>query len=183
MARAQERSAKSEAIPGPAHPPINPDVQASQVRGRFRSASAADLPALAALEAQFPGDRLSARQLRHHLRSGRSTMRVLDDGANGIAGYSLSLRHAQRPAWRLYSIAVDRSRRGSGLGARLLQDVLALACLAHAPAVTLEVREDNAPAIALYRNCGFVQTARCPGYYDDGAAALCFRKALALCPA
>ena len=101
---------------------------------------------------------------------------MIEDG--GIAGYSLLLRHAQRQAWRLYSIVVDPARRGRGLGARLLQDAIDLATEAGAPALSLEVREDNPAALALYRAHGFAQTALRPGYYDDGAAAVCLRRAL-----
>ena len=44
--------------------------------------------------------------------------------------------------------------------------------------MTLEVREDNATAIALYRGRGYVETGRRPGYYDDGAAAIRLRRTL-----
>jgi ribosomal-protein-alanine N-acetyltransferase len=40
----------------------------------------------------------------------------------------------------------------------------------------LEVRRSNAPAIALYRALGFVETGVRKGYYsDDGEDALVFR--------
>lgn len=129
------------------------------------------------LESLFPGDRLSPRQFRHHLVSPNARLRVLD--ADGIAGYALLLRHAQRPAWRLYSIVVDPARRGQGLGAVLLADAEAIARAAGAPALSLEVREDNTAAIALYRGRGYVETGRKPGYYDDGAAAICLRRGFA----
>ena len=44
--------------------------------------------------------------------------------------------------------------------------------------MTLEVREDNAIAIAFYRKLGFVEFAQAPGYYHDGAAALKMRMPL-----
>jgi ribosomal protein S18 acetylase RimI-like enzyme len=103
-------------------------------------------------------------------------IRVID--LQGVAGYSLLLRHVQRPAWRLYSIVVDPARRGLGLGAQLLQDAIALAVAAGAAALTLEVREDNTAALALYRACGFVETGQKPGYYEDGAAAVCLTRSL-----
>lgn len=170
----QERSAKSEAIPGPAHPSDKSCVQPSAAR--LRAARPADLPALLALEARFPGDRLSPRQFRHHLASPRAVLRVLE--APDIAGYSLMLRHARRAAWRLYSMVVDPARRGEGLGARLLEDAIAQASAAGAPAITLEVREDNTAAKALYRGHGFRDVERREGYYEDGLAALCLRRTL-----
>jgi len=144
--------------------------------GQLRDARVADLSDLVRLESLFPGDRLSPRQFRHHLVSPTARMRVLDAG--GIAGYALLLRHAQRPGWRLYSIVVDPARRGQGLGASLLADAEQIAAAAGAPALSLEVREDNAAAIALYRGRGYVETGRKPGYYDDGAAAICLRRTL-----
>ncbi len=142
-----------------------------------RAGKPADLPGLCALEALFPGDRLSPRQLRHHLASANAVLRVLALQGQ-ISGYSLLLRHARRPAWRLYSMVVDPARRGQGLGALLLEDAVDQARAAGAPAITLEVREDNAAAQALYRRHGFVDSHRREGYYDDGLAALCLRRSL-----
>ena len=44
--------------------------------------------------------------------------------------------------------------------------------------MTLEVRYDNAPAIALYEKCGFRQFGEHEDYYEDGATALRYKKAL-----
>jgi ribosomal protein S18 acetylase RimI-like enzyme len=158
------------------HSPREPGVQPRSSGPLLRGARAEDLSALLALEAQFPGDRLSPRQFRHHLRSPRAVLRVIEH--EGLAGYSLLLRHAQRPAWRLYSIVVDPARRGRGLGVRLLQDAMDQARAAGAVALTLEVREDNPSALGLYRAHGFARTALRPDYYHDGAAAVCLRRAL-----
>lgn len=68
-------------------------------------------------------------------------------------------------------VAVDPSSRRTGTG-RLLMD----AVLAHAQqtgnGVHLHVQADNEPAIALYKELGFVQCAYVEGYYPDGADAL-----------
>ena len=178
MARTEKRTAQSAASRAGAHGGAGAAVQPPA--GGLRDARAEDLPALLRLEALFPGDRLSPRQFRHHLVSPRARLRVLDE--RGIAGYALLLRHAQRPAWRLYSIVVDPTRRGAGLGARLLADAEALAAAAGAPALSLEVREDNAGAIALYRGRGYVETGRKAGYYDDGTAAIRLRRVLGPAP-
>ena len=45
--------------------------------------------------------------------------------------------------------------------------------------MTLEVRYDNAPAIALYEKCGFRAFGEHEDYYSDGATALRYRKRLA----
>jgi ribosomal-protein-alanine N-acetyltransferase len=57
---------------------------------------------------------------------------------------------------------VDRRR---GIGAALLADALYRAVVLGAAAVYLEVAEDNAGAIALYRGAGFEVAGRRPEYY------------------
>ena len=136
-----------------------------------------DLPALLALEAQFPGDRLSARQFRRHLASGSARLRVVDAGAI-LAGYALLFRRRGSTIARLYSIAVDPAMRGRGIGAALLADAEAVARAAGAAALRLEVRIDNAAAIALYRSLGYREFGRHGGYYADGADALRMEKTL-----
>ncbi|HET9049349.1 MAG TPA: GNAT family N-acetyltransferase [Chiayiivirga sp.] len=144
---------------------------------RLRAAVSDDVPALLALEAMFPGDRLSTRQLRHHLRSTRARLRVLD--WKGVpAGYALILLRQGSAIARLYSIAVDPNRRGAGLGAALLDDALAAAQAADRRVLRLEVREDNHAAIGLYRRAGFEVFGRIDSYYEDGCAALRMQRAV-----
>lgn len=140
----------------------------------LRDARPDDLAALLALEARFPGDRLSKRQFRHHLVSASSQLRIVDDGT----GYALVLFRAGSDIARLYSIAVDPAVRGRGLGAALLADAEAGAAARGATRLRLEVREDNAAAIALYRGRGYAVFGRYAGYYADGADALRFEKRL-----
>lgn len=144
----------------------------------MRAARADDLAALLALEAQFPGDRLGARQFRHHLANPRAILRVLD-ARPGVVGYALVLRRAKTDIARLYSIALDRGHRGRGYGARLLADAESRARRAGARRLRLEVRVDNSAAIALYERQGYRRFGRVADYYEDGAAALRFEKALA----
>ena len=65
------------------------------------------------------------------------------------------------------------SARRRGLGARVLRAMIGLK-----PTNTcvLEVRADNAGAIALYEKCGFVETGRRKRYYADGADAICMTR-------
>lgn len=134
---------------------------------RLRTARADDLPGLLALEARFPGDRLSARQFRHHLDNPKARLRVaVKDG--GLAGYHLVLLRAGSRWARLYSIAVAPAARGHGLGRRLLQDAEAQARAAGASGLRLEVRQDNAAAVGLYEAAGYARLAALPAYYEDG---------------
>ncbi len=143
----------------------------------LRDARPCDLERLLALEAMFPGDRLSARQFRRHLSSPTARLRVAEfDGA--LAGYALLFVRRGSAVARLYSIAVDPAQRGAGLGALLLADVEQLARNAGRGILRLEVRADNVAAIALYRRAGYREQGRIPGYYEDGCDALRFDKAL-----
>ncbi|MBS7458819.1 GNAT family N-acetyltransferase [Coralloluteibacterium stylophorae] len=143
----------------------------------FRDARAGDLPALLAIEAQFPGDRMSARQFRHHLGNPRARLRVAEDRGEVVGTTLLLLRIGSRRG-RLYSIAVRAGRGGRGLGAALLADAEAQARGAGRELLVLEVRPDNAPARALYRRAGYAETGRIPDYYEDGAEALRLSRAI-----
>jgi ribosomal-protein-alanine N-acetyltransferase len=78
----------------------------------------------------------------------------------------------------LQRIAVDPGRRRSGLATRLLADVCRRAAADGAERLLLEVREDNAGALAFYAAAGFVELDRRCRYYRDGAAAVVMQLAL-----
>lgn len=137
---------------------------------QIRAARPADLAALLALEALFPGDRLSPRQFRHHLHNPRARLRVLRR-AGRLAGYALLLLRRGSRVARLYSIVIDPAERGRGFGARLLVDAEIQARRSGAQELRLEVRSDNGTAIALYEARGYYRLGRRAGYYEDGAAA------------
>jgi ribosomal-protein-alanine N-acetyltransferase len=143
----------------------------------LRDARVADLDALLALEAQFPGDRLSPRQMRRHLSNPRARLRVAVRDAQ-VCGYALVFLRAGSATARLYSIAVAASARGLGLGARLLADAERAARKAGKTALRLEVRDDNAVAVALYRGRGYRRVATLRGYYEDGGDGTRYEKAL-----
>jgi ribosomal protein S18 acetylase RimI-like enzyme len=141
-----------------------------------RDAVANDLDELLRLEAQFPGDRLSHRQLRFHLARGRG-LRVLPAN-RGLRGYSLTLFRRDSERARLYSLVVDRAARGLGLGRLLLADAEALARHNGSRALRLEVRADNAAALALYLAAGYLRCGGRAGYYEDGMDAVQLEKSL-----
>ncbi len=72
----------------------------------------------------------------------------------------------------LLNLAVHPDCRRQGLGRYLLETVLRAAAQAGARLVTLEVRDDNAAAIALYRAYGFHQVGVRRNYYAQGRHAL-----------
>jgi [ribosomal protein S18]-alanine N-acetyltransferase len=145
----------------------------------LRRAGTSDLPGLLALEqASFSGDRLSARQYRHHLRHPRNRLLVAERGGV-LLGSALVFLRAGSDLARLYSIAVADAARGQGLGAALLAAAEAAARSAGARRMRLEVRADNPAALGLYQDRGYRVFAQRPGYYEDGCAALRLEKHLA----
>lgn len=65
----------------------------------------------------------------------------------------------------LANLATAESARRCGVGRRLLEHVLAVACGRGARVIFLEVRESNAAARALYESAGFVDVGRRAKYY------------------
>jgi ribosomal-protein-alanine N-acetyltransferase len=65
------------------------------------------------------------------------------------------------------TLAVSPVRRREGLATVLLREVMADAARDGARRATLEVRESNEAALALYARLGFAVSARRPGYYTN----------------
>lgn len=146
--------------------------------GTIRRAIPADLDALVSIENRaFSADRISRRSMRRLLASHSAAVLVLEEN-RAIAGYALLLTRRGSHAGRLYSIAVDPDETGKGTGSRLLKAVEDHAGNAGLDRITLEVREDNTAATALYERSGYRLFGRHEGYYADGMAALRFGKAL-----
>lgn len=78
----------------------------------------------------------------------------------------------------LLTLAVAPAARRRGLGRALVGTVLAEAAGRGAARLFLEVKADNAPAIALYRAAGCIEVGRRRRYYADGTDALVLRVAL-----
>jgi [ribosomal protein S18]-alanine N-acetyltransferase len=143
-----------------------------------RDAARGDLDAIAKLERDsFPEDQVSRRSFAYYLRSPeRPVIAATIDGE--LAGYVLiALRKGGRSA-RIYSIAVDPRFVRRGVGTALIAAAERFALRHEREAVTLEVRYDNAPAIALYEKCGFRPFGEHEDYYADGATALRYKKVL-----
>ena len=75
---------------------------------------------------------------------------------------------------QILSLAVDPSCRRLGHGRLLLESYLQRMRSEGAEAVTLEVRESNRPAQALYRSVGMTSQGQRPRFYSDGETALIY---------
>lgn len=167
------------AIPGRLHAVHAFPTPFRKFPAAMRDARAPDLARLLELEALFPGDRLTRRQLRRHIASSTARLRVAE-GAGCISGYALTfLRHGSAQA-RLYSLVVDPAARGSGLGAALVRDACIQSHEAGCRRLGLEVRTDNLAALALYQREGFAVVGRRTGYYADGCDAWRLQRELTL---
>jgi [ribosomal protein S18]-alanine N-acetyltransferase len=141
----------------------------------------ADAERCAELEAVlFPGDdpwptaafvrELAAKHNRY------VAARTSADGADTLIGYGGISRLGRTPPfeYEVHTIGVDPAYQGRGIGRRLLDELLGFAAGA---VVHLEVRTDNAPALALYRRAGFTQVGLRRRYYRvSGADAYTMRR-------
>ncbi len=87
---------------------------------------------------------------------------------HAVASYAGDIAELQR-------IAVAPEARRTGRASALLEEVLRRARRTGADRMLLEVRPDNAGAIAFYASAGFVEVDRRPRYYRDGADAVVMR--------
>ena len=127
-----------------------------------------EIPALAAAERELFADdawteptwwaELAARPRRDYL-----VATTPDGSLVGYAGVDCAGDTAD-----VMTIAVGTAYRGMGLGDRLLDELVARATARGAQALLLEVRADNAPALALYARHGFQELSVRRRYYQPG---------------
>lgn len=130
------------------------------------AAHAADLPQLIWLEECFPaGQRWSKDAWAEELTGPDRLTLVVRDGTRLLGVITL---HDLGEMVDLNRIIVAPQARRTGVADALMAaaaHVVPKRCL-------LEVRDDNAPAIALYRKHGFATIHRREGYYGAGTDAL-----------
>jgi ribosomal protein S18 acetylase RimI-like enzyme len=143
-----------------------------------RSATLDDVAAILALEREaFGGERLSRRAIRRFVAALHKPVMVARR-ADGLAGYAVvSLRKGGRTC-RISSLAVHPRYVRRGVGRELVHACERYARAHGREALRLEVRYDNAPAIALYRGLGYEEFDRFSQHYPDGAEALRLEKKL-----
>jgi ribosomal-protein-alanine N-acetyltransferase len=158
--------------------PLPAATKARPSHVRVRPAIAGDLDALVALEQDsFHSDRMSRAQYRHHLNSDSAVVLVAG-GKTALSGSAVLFFRLRSRIARLYSLATARAARGQGVGAALLDGAIYAGSQRRCTAMRLEVRTDNAAAIALYVRYGFRQIGSYTAYYEDGADALRYERAL-----
>ncbi|MFE7134661.1 ribosomal protein S18-alanine N-acetyltransferase [Streptomyces sp. NPDC057638] len=127
-------------------------------------------PVLALEHDLFPEDAWSAGMFWSelaHARGPAATRRYVVAEADGrIVGYAGLA--AAGDLGDVQTIAVAPDHRGTGLGARLLTDLLRHATAFECEQVFLEVRVDNTRAQKLYERFGFEPVGFRRGYYQPG---------------
>lgn len=168
---------RDHAADGSVHPSARPP--AGTVPTAIRPATLADIKVLAAIEASaFWSDLLSVRALKHLIARANAATLVHVASGGVISGYAAVLFHRQRPAARLYSIAVGSGYRRLGHGVALLLAAEEAAADRGASAMTLEVRADSTAAQHLYATHGYSVCGQRQRYYADGTDAWKMRKPL-----
>jgi len=146
---------------------------------RIRTAHRDDLDALVDLENRsFVTDRVSRAQYRRHLDGETAIVLACESQGRLVGSALVFLRKGSRRA-RLYSIAIDHHCRGMGVGGALFAAAERAVLDRGRDRLYLEVREDNAVAIRLYESRGYIHVDTLPAFYEDGAAARRYEKALA----
>lgn len=133
----------------------------------IRLATAADVPAIMALEKTAPSAAHWSVQQYEDLFGTTAANRValVLGGENELQAFAIA--RVVRDEWELENIVVAGGARRRSLGTRILDELLQIARARGAKAVFLEVRESNQAARALYEKWAFLESGRRRRYYQE----------------
>lgn len=152
----------------------------------IRPAEPRDGPAIAALEQEaFGSDAWSDALLAEGL-SGRvpgalylvATFASAEPSSSVEATIGYAAASLFADVGEVQRIAVSAAHRRTGVASALLQRVEEEARLRYSERLLLEVRDDNAAALAFYSRQGFTEVNRRPRYYADGTTAIVLQRRL-----
>lgn len=131
---------------------------------RVRPMRHSDIDAVSLLEEQLFSDPWSPGMFAEELGGDARTWLVAERGREvvGYAGLAVLVDEAH-----VMNLAVAPKAQRQGIGRMLLRALKARAAGRGAQAITLEVRERNGAAQALYRSMGFSEAGLRRGYYPD----------------
>jgi [ribosomal protein S18]-alanine N-acetyltransferase len=134
------------------------------VTARLRPMRLADLDAVLALEDElFAPDTWTRAMYRDELARTDTRYYLVAEDEGTVVGYAGLIAYDDEA--HVATIGVATGRQGEGIGAQLLDALLAEADR-RSPVVLLEVRADNELAQGLYRRRGFTEIGRRRGYYQ-----------------
>ena len=131
---------------------------------RITDANAAHLPAMEHLEQLCFSLPWTREQLEASLRDAQHVFLAAEDEQGKLLGYA-GMMHVLDEGY-VENVAVDPACRCRGIGRALIKALFARAEALGLSFVTLELRESNAAAEALYTAQGFVPVGRRKGYYE-----------------
>lgn len=126
----------------------------------MRRADPSEAPALAELHARAFENPWGVKALAGFMGDAGALTLVHGEPAEGFILIRTMAGEAE-----VLTLAVDPAARRRGVARRLVEVAAGFAQHFGASALFLEVAEDNAPALALYRAAGFVEVGRRRGYY------------------
>lgn len=129
-----------------------------------RPMKAEDVPVLAVLERENFSDPWSEASFEAELANPHGITLTAETAA-GIAGYLNAFLVGGN--LHINTFCVDEGQRGKGIASMLMERLLEKAVSEGAEDATLEVREGNAPALALYRKYGFVPVGVRKRFYRE----------------
>lgn len=122
----------------------------------------------------------SRAELQHFLNHPRCFCWIAEQPDRKLAGFVITERARRNglPAGHIVTLDVDPSARRHGLGTLLMQTAENQMKQEGAGLMSLEVAENNAPALRFYRGLGFVSRGRIVKYYGGRVDAEIMEKAL-----
>lgn len=137
----------------------------------LRLATEADLDALYAVETSAHAHPWTRDMLAAELSTAHARVWCALDAQGAVCG--LLVFWVIADLVDILDVAVHTRMQRQGVARAMLDALFALAAQHATTEITLEVREHNAPALALYARAGFVAVGRRAGYYSDtGEAAV-----------
>ena len=123
-----------------------------------------DLPAVAALEKECFGTPWSEKALEYLTGADAFGVVCLDERGRALAYAGLTVSFDDGA---LTNVATSPEVRRTGLGERVLRELMEQARARGVTHFSLEVRESNFPAIALYEKLGFQTAGKRPRFYKN----------------
>ncbi len=158
---------------------------------RYRRASLEDVPQIEEMEEEyFAEEAFGRRQIRYLIQS-PNTIALTACSNSKVLGYIMGLGRRGSSVVRIYTFCVRKDYRRKGIGTSLLHRLERECQVWFRPqadkaskggvfSLILEVGESNFAALKFYKDNGFVEFSRIPGYYTDGTTAIRMRKIIAL---
>ncbi|MES2958972.1 MAG: GNAT family N-acetyltransferase [Pseudomonadota bacterium] len=133
----------------------------------LRLARAADAPVLAEMSRRLIETGLAWRYTPRRMASligNADTIALVAHDATHLLGFAVMQFGDEQAHLVLLCVQTPHQRRG--IGRSLTEWLLGSARVAGIASIGLELRADNAAALAFYRGLGFAETELVPAYYD-----------------